>query len=125
MEIPTTFKFVLIPTPPLTFTFGVTPFPANNLSLPDSRVIFVLVPLSVYLLITSALAPSLAVNIPTLISFVVLPPLSVTASNVSLSAPTLTDPDEVNEITSIDSPPNNASFKTIEVPFDAVYSESV
>ena len=75
MEIPTTFKLVLIPTPPLIFTFGVTPFPANNLSLPDSRVIFVFVLLSVYLLITSAYTPVLEVNIPTFILFVVSLPL--------------------------------------------------
>ena len=106
--MPTTFKFVLIPTPPLTFIFGETPFPAKNLSLPDSRVIFVLVPPSVYLLITSALTPSLADEIPTLISFVVLPPLVVTESKVSLSGTLLTDPDDEYEITSIDSPPNSA-----------------
>jgi hypothetical protein len=109
----------VIPTPLLILILGVTPFPANIFTLPLSRAIFVFVLLLVYLLIVSVYTSPEAVNIPTLILFVVDPPLPVTLSKVSLSDPALTEPDAVYEITSTDSPPNNASFKTILVPFDA------
>jgi hypothetical protein len=85
--IPVAFKFVLMPTAPLSVSFGLTPLPAYNFKDPASSTILVLVLLSVFLLIVSTYASLEIFTSPATSSadcaFIVpIPILPVTSSTV-------------------------------------------